>query len=83
MHDWNGLSHVRWECKYHVVIVPKCRKKVFYGNSRRRIGEILRDLCRQRGIELIEGRARLDHIRLCLRIPPEYSVSNSVGLLKG
>ena len=83
MHDWRSLSHVRWECKYHVVIVPKYRKRVFYGKSRGRIGEILRDLCKQRGIELIEGRAMPDHIHLCLSIPPKYSVSNTVGFLKG
>ena len=52
MHDWQSLSHVRWECKYHVVIMPKYRQKVFYGRMRRRIGGILRDLCRQRGVEL-------------------------------
>ena len=83
MHDWRSLSHVRWECKYHVVIIPKYRKKVFYGKSRDRIGEILRDLCKQRGIELIEGHARTDHIHMCLSIPPKYSVSNTVGFLKG
>jgi putative transposase len=83
MHDWRSLSHVRWECKYHVVIIPKYRKKVFYGKSRDRIGEILRDLCKQRGIELIEGHARADHIHMCLSIPPKYSVSNTVGFLKG
>jgi putative transposase len=83
MHDWRSLSHVRWECKYHVVIIPKYRKKVFYGKSRDRIGEILRDLCKQRGIELIEGHARADHIHMCLSIPPKYSVSNTIGFLKG
>ena len=83
MHDWRSLSHVRWECTYHVVIVPKYRKKVFFGKSRGRIGEILKDLCKQRGIELIEGHAMPDHIHLCLSIPPKYSVSNTVGFLKG
>ena len=83
MHDWRSLSHVRWECKYHVVIIPKYRKKVFYGKARQRIGEILRDLCKQRGIELIEGHAVSDHIHLCLSIPPKYSVANTVGFLKG
>jgi len=83
MHDWRSLSHVRWECKYHVVIIPKYRKKVFFGKARRRIGEILRDLCKQRGIELIEGRARPDHIHMLLSIPPKYSVSHTIGFLKG
>ena len=83
MHDWRSLSHVRWECKYHVVIIPKYRKKVFYGKARHRIGEILKDLCKQRGVELIEGHARPDHIHMCLSIPPKYSVSHTVGFLKG
>ena len=83
MHDWRSLSHVRWECKYHVVIVPKYRKKVFYGKKRTRIGEILRELCRQRGVDLVEGHAMADHIHLCLSIPPKYSVSHTIGFLKG
>jgi len=83
MHEWQSLSHVRWECKYHVVIMPKYRQKRFYGELRKRIGPILRELCRQRGIELIEGRAMADHIHMCLSIPPKYSVSHTVGFLKG
>jgi putative transposase len=83
MHEWQSLSHVRWDCKYHVVIIPKYRRKVFYGRLRRQIGTILRDLCRQRGIELLEGHAMPDHIHLCLSIPPKYSVAFVVGFLKG
>ena len=83
MHEWQSLSHVRWDCKYHVVIVPKFRKKVFYGKLRRQIGAILRELCRQRGIELVEGHAMPDHVHLCLSIPPKYSVAHAVGFLKG
>ncbi len=62
MHEWKSLSHVRWECKYHVVIIPKYRRKVLYGKLRRRVGRILRELCEQRGVELIEGNAQPDHI---------------------
>ena len=83
MHDWRSLSHVRWECKYHIVITPKYRKKVFFGTMRRQIGVILRDLCRQRKIELLEGKAMPDHIHMVLSIPPKYSVANTVGFLKG
>jgi putative transposase len=83
MHEWQSLSHVRWDCKYHVVIIPKYRRKVIYGKLRRQIGAILRDLCRQRGIELVEGHAMADHIHLCLSIPPKYSVAHAVGFLKG
>jgi putative transposase len=57
MHEWQNLSHVRWDCKYHIVIIPKYRRKVFYGRLRRQVGVILRELCRQRGIELVEGHA--------------------------
>ena len=83
MHEWQSLSHVRWECKYHVVIIPKYRRRVLYGRLRRRIGLILRELCRQRGLELWEGHAMPDHVHLCLSIPPKYSVAYTIGFLKG
>lgn len=83
MHEWQSLAHVRWECKYHVVITPKYRKKVFFGKRQRQIGAILRDLCRQRKIELLEGHAMADHIHMVLSIPPKYSVANTLGFLKG
>ena len=83
MHEWQSLSHVRWECKYHVVIVPKYRRKVLYGKLKKSIDGILRDLCRQRGIELIEGHAMADHVHLCLSIPPKFSVAHTIGFLKG
>jgi putative transposase len=83
MHEWQSLSHVRWDCKYHVVIIPKYRRKAIYGRLRRQIGPILRDLCRQRGIELLEGHAMPDHVHLCLSIPPKYSVAFVLGFLKG
>ena len=83
MHEWESQAHVRWDCKYHVVIVPKYRRKAIYGNLRRQIGRVLRDLCRQRGIGLVEGHAMPDHVHLCLSIPPRYSVAHTVGFLKG
>jgi len=83
MHDWQNLSHVRWECKYHVIIVPKYRKRVLYGKIRRRVGEILRDLCRQRGIEMVEGHLMPDHIHMCLSVPPKYSIAFAIGFIKG
>ena len=81
--DWQSQAHVRWECKCHVVIVPKYRKRVLYGKLRRRIGQILRDLCRQAGVELLEGHLMPDHVHMLLSIPPKYSVANTVGFLKG
>ena len=83
MHDWSSLSHVRWDCKYHIVFVPKYRKKKLYGKFRNRVGEIIRDLCRQRGVELLEGHLMPDHIHMCLSVPPKYSIAFVIGFLKG
>jgi len=65
MKDWQSQAHVKWECKYHVVILPKYRKKAIYGKTRRRIGVILRELCRYKGVELVEGKAMPDHTFIC------------------
>lgn len=83
MREWQSQSHVKWYCRYHVVIIPKYRRKVIYGCLRKEIGEILRNLSKRFGIEIIEGHAMPDHIHLCLSIPPKYSVANTVGKLKG
>ena len=82
MKEWQSLAHTKWECKYHVVIVPKYRQKVFFGKRRKRIGEILRELCRQKGVDLVEGHAMPDHIHMCLSIPPKFSVAMMIGYLK-
>jgi putative transposase len=82
MEDWKSQAHVRWECKYHVVILPKYRKKALYGKLRREIGSILRQLCRYKGIELEEGKAMADHIHMLLSIPPKYSIAMTIGYLK-
>jgi putative transposase len=81
--DFESLAHVRWECKYHVIFIPKYRRKAIYGKLRASIGGILRDLCKQNGIGLLEGHAMSDHAHLCLSIPPKYSVSYAIGFLKG
>ena len=83
MHDWKSLSHVRWDCKYHLVIAPKYRKRKLYGKFKRVVGETLKDLCRQRGIEMLEGTLKPDHVHMCLSIPPKFSVSHTIGFLKG
>jgi putative transposase len=83
MKDWQSIAHTKWECKYHVVIVPKYRKKVLYGKVKKRVGEILRELCRYKDIELLEGHAMADHIHLCISVPPKYSIAMVVGYLKG
>ena len=83
MKDWRSLAHTKWECKYHIVLVPKYRRKVLFGNVRERTREIFRELCRQRDIEIVEGNIRKDHLHVCLSIPPKYSVANAIGFLKG
>ena len=83
MHDFESLAHVKWDCKYHVVFIPQYRRKVLYGRLRKAVGQLLRDLCQQKGIGLLEGHAMPDHIHLFLSIPPKYSVSYTVGFLKG
>ena len=75
MKDWQSQSHIKWDCKYHVVIIPKYRRQVLYGRMRRGIGQILRDLCRPKDIELVEGRAMPDHIHMLLSVPPRYSIA--------
>ena len=79
MKDWRSQSHVKWDCKYHIVIVPKYRRRKFFGSLRAEIGEVFRDLCRQKDIELVKVNASLDHIHLLLSVPPKYSIANTVG----
>ena len=70
MKDWRSQAHVKWECKYHVVIVPKYRNRKVFGRVRRELGEILKQLCRQKGVELVEGKAASDHVHMLLSVPP-------------
>ena len=83
MREWKRQSHVKWYCKYHIVFSPKYRKKAMYGSLRKGVGRILRELCKQMGVELVEGHTMSDHVHVCLSIPPKYSVANTVGFLKG
>ena len=83
MHEWQSLSHVRWECKYHIVIIPKYRKRVLYGRVKKHVGEVIKEVCRQRGIELVEGHLMPDHIHMCVSIPPKHSVAFAIGFIKG
>jgi putative transposase len=83
MKDYKSLSHTRWDCKYHIVFIPKKRKKVIYGDLRKYLGEIFHELARQKGVEILEGHLMRDHVHICLSIPPKFAVSNVVGYLKG
>ncbi len=81
--DINSLEHTRWRCQYHVVFAPKYRRMAIYGQIRTDIGTILRKLCDQKGIEIIEAEACPNHIHMLISIPPKYSVAQIMGYLKG
>ena len=76
-------AHVRWDCTFHIVFAPKYRKKLLFGSIRKFLGQIFRELSRQKGIEIVEGTIKPDHVHMMLRIPPKYSVASIVGFLKG
>ena len=81
--DENRLSHSVWECKYHIVWIPKYRRKRMYEDLRRYLGEIFRSLAHQRECNILEGHVCLDHVHVLIEIPPKYSVSQVVGFIKG
>ena len=81
--DISSLAHSKWNCKYHVVFAPKYRRMVIYKQLRTDIGRILRKLCEQKGVNIIEAEACPDHIHMLIEIPPKYSVAQIMGYLKG
>ena len=83
MYDDQSLSHTRWDCKYHVIWIPKYRKKAIFGELRKYLGEIFRELARQKECTVIEGHLMPDHVHIMLAIPPKYSVAQVVGFMKG
>ena len=83
VNDVNSLSHTSWNCKYHIVLVPKYRRKTIYGKLRKEIGKILRMLCDYKHVEIIEAHAMPDHIHMLLSIPPKLAVADFMGYLKG
>lgn len=83
MPETNTLSHTTWNCKYHIVFAPKYRRKVFYGEKRIEIGNILRELCRWKGISIIEAEVCPDYVHMLVEIPPKMSISSFMGFLKG
>jgi putative transposase len=78
-----SLAHSKWECKYHVVFIPKYRRKAIYGEVRRMLGEIFHELARQKECRIIEGHLLADHVHMCLEIPPKHAVASVIGFLKG
>ena len=78
-----SLNHTRWDCKYHVVFIPKCRKKKIYGDIRKHLGDVFHDLARQKECKIVEGHLMRDHVHILISIPPKYSVSQVIGFIKG
>ena len=83
MDTFESLNHSVWDCKYHVVFIPKCRRKTLYGELRKHLGEVFRTLARQKESRIDEGHLLVDHVHMLIAIPPKYAVSQVVGFIKG
>ncbi len=83
MDAYRSLSHTVWDCKFHIVFIPKCRRKTLYANLRRHLGGVFRQLAAQKGCEIMEGHLMPDHVHMMIAIPPKLAVSQVVGYIKG
>ena len=83
MTTYESLNHSKWDCKYHVVFIPKCRKKALYGKVRKYLGTVFHELASQRGSKILEGHMVQDHVHMLIKIPPKYAVSEVIGYIKG
>ena len=83
MKDYQSLSHTKWDCKYHVVFIPKYRRKRIFGTLRQHLGEIFRELAKQKESRIVEGHLMADHMHMCISIPPKLAVSSVVEFIKG
>ena len=83
MDEYESLSHTKWECKYHVVFIPKCRRKTLFGHIRRNLGEVFHKLALQKECRIEEGHIQPDHVHMLIMIPPKYAVSQVIGFIKG
>jgi putative transposase len=83
MQEYESLNHHKWECKYHVIFIPKYRRKQLYGRLRRHLRSVFRELARQRECEIHEGHLMLDHVHMLISSPPKYSVAQVMGFMKG
>jgi putative transposase len=81
--SYESLAHSKWDCKYHVVFVPKCRRKILYGEIRKYLGPVFHELARQKNCVIVEGHMVQDHVHMMIKIPPKYSVAEIVGYIKG
>ena len=80
---YQSLSHSKWNCKFHIIIVPKKRQKVIYGEIRKELGKVLHELAKQKECRIIEGSLSIDHVHMCIEIPPKYAVASVIGFMKG
>ena len=80
---YRSLSHSKWDCKYHVVLIPKKRRKTLFGRVRRQLRDIFHALARQKECQILEGHLMADHVHMCIAIPPKYAVASVIGFLKG
>jgi putative transposase len=80
---YQSLSHSKWDCKYHVVFVPKYRRKALFGEIRKHLGPIFHELARQKECHIVEGHLMVDHVHMCIAIPPKHAVASVIGFLKG
>ena len=83
MDEFESLSHSRWDCKYHVVFIPKCRRKTLYARLRQHLGEVFRQLAQRKECQILEGHLMPDHVHMLIAIPPKYAVSQVIGYIKG
>lgn len=83
MDNTQSLCHTKWDCKYHVVWIPKYRRKVLYGQLRKYLGELIQVLAAQKECKILEGHLQPDHVHMLIEIPPKYSVSQVIGFIKG
>ena len=83
MTTYESLNHSKWDCKYHVVFIPKCRKKALYGKVRKYLGTVFHELASQRGSKILEGHMVQDHVHMLIKIPPKYAVAEVIGYIKG
>lgn len=83
MDQYENLSHTKWECLYHVVFIPKCRRRTMYVEVRQHLGEVFRRLAEQKQSRIEEGHLMPDHVHMLLRVPPKYAVAQVVGFIKG
>jgi putative transposase len=83
MDDYESLKHTRWECKYHIVFIPKCRRQKLYHQLRQHLGEVFRQLAQQKESQILEGHLVVDHVHMLISIPPKYAVAQVIGYIKG